>query len=335
MHQSLEPHVLCKIVDRFPQANIPVVGDLMLDRFIWGDVQRISPEAPVPIVRVTRDSVHLGGALNVVANIRDLGGHATPVGLVGQDEAAEALHKLLQDQDISRQGLVTNQDFQTIQKTRIIAHNQQVVRVDREDDRPPCATLREQILTCLSAVADSAPSMIVSDYGKGVVDQLLLEELSKNFKKTNISIDPKDYNFEHYRHFHVITPNQKEAEGMAGVTIRDRQDAERAAAIIFANQAPDLLLMTRGEHGMILFRADGSSVAIPTRAREVFDVSGAGDTVIATYTMAETVGATPLQAAVLANAAAGVVVAKLGTATLSADELKQALRDNPLNEASL
>ena len=323
--REMDKEKLFQVIDGFSAVRILVVGDLMLDRFIWGKVSRISPEAPVPVVCVTKESSNLGGSANVVTNIETLGGTAVPVGLIGFDEAARALLKLLRERGVSQEGVVRSRQFRTIQKTRIIAHHQQVVRVDHEVDQPLDSRHRGQIEARALALAAGTRAVIVSDYGKGVITPSLLEKLANTADRSLLSIDPKDPNFEHYRNAHVMTPNQAEAERMSGTVIRDEAGLRRAAEVIFHKSRCRNLLITRGEQGMALFQSPESLTLIPTRAREVYDVSGAGDTVIATYTLALAAGATPHQAAVLANAAAGVVVGKLGTASVSGDELKRAL----------
>ena len=320
-----DKQALFDLADRLSEARVLVVGDLMLDRFIWGKVNRISPEAPVPVVQVTSDSIHLGGAANVVSNINALGGRAVPIGLIGNDEAGNLLRKQLAQGNMSQQGIVADGDFQTIEKTRIIAHHQQVVRVDRERLINTSETMGTQIKAKLSELIPRAQAVIVSDYGKGVVNRGLLQHLCQFRDQVFISVDPKDLNFDHYRQVHVITPNQSEAERMSGVTIDGPDSLEKAAAAIFKRLSCKHLLITLGEHGMALFRGSARCDTIPTLAREIYDVSGAGDTVIAVYTMAQAVGADPHQAALMANAAAGVVVGKLGTATLDKEELKTAL----------
>lgn len=313
------------IIDRFDKARILVVGDMMLDRFIWGKVSRISPEAPVPVVQVTKESAHLGGAANVVCNLEELGSTSVPVGLVGNDAPAYTFRGLLSERGVDLAGLVTDEDFTSIQKTRIIAQRQQVCRVDREGENVLTATQNDKVRASVFAQLDGADAVIVSDYGKGTITRPLLEALTAAAGEKIISVDPKEQNYDHYHNVTILTPNRNEAEGMAGVRIKDAAGLKAAAANIFGRLDCRLLLITLGEHGMALFHAPDDMVHIPTQAREVFDVSGAGDTVIATWTLARAVGATPRQAAVLANAAAGVVVEKLGTATLNRDELRQAL----------
>ena len=321
----MDQQPLLDIISRFDQARILVVGDMMLDRFIWGKVSRISPEAPVPVVQVARETAILGGAANVVCNIHALGGQAMPLGFVGADPTAAEIRRLFGEKQIDTAGILTGEDFLSIQKTRIVAHQQQVCRVDREG-KPvlsvPNRALLEQALRKHLAHTDA---VIVSDYGKGVIYPEMLGLMTGRDSGTYVSVDPKDVNFGNYHRVDVLTPNHNEAERMSGIAIEDRASLMAAATKIFDTLACRHLLITLGEHGMALFPAKQELVRIPTRAREVYDVSGAGDTVIATYTLAKAAGASPRQAAWLANAAAGVVVGKLGTATLSADELRQAL----------
>ncbi len=315
------------LADRFDEARLLVVGDMMLDRFIWGKVSRISPEAPVPVVQVSKESSHLGGAANVVANIRSLGGQATTVGVIGDDEAGRVLADGFRLIQADTDGLIVDASQVTTQKTRIIAHHQQVVRVDREVHRAVTGVLLSQLEARLADLLPGVSGVIVSDYGKGVVSEELLLALKRIAGVHPISVDPKDQNFPHYTDMELIKPNQLEAERLTGITITDDVSLREAGRSIFDRLRCNHLLITRGEAGMALFEDRESLTLIPTRAREVYDVSGAGDTVMATYTMARSVGATPVQAALLANLAAGVVVAKLGTASLTVAELKEAIDD--------
>jgi len=314
-----------KFLDRLGSGRVLVIGDLILDRFIWGCVERISPEAPVPVVKVERESVHLGGAANVLSNLAALGSVASIVGLIGVDGNGEELKSLLLKRGVDVSGLVASVSHPTIQKTRIIAHQQQVVRVDREKAAELESDIRAQILQQVITKLSQVDAVIISDYGKGVVDGDLIRHLTRLPNRPMISVDPKDRNFDNYHDVDILTPNQNEAERMSGVKISDSESLVAAAGRIFDVLSCERLLITRGERGMALFEDPKSYYEIPTQAREVYDVSGAGDTVIATYTLARAAGAHPRLAAYLANAAAGVVVAKLGTAEVSIDELEQAL----------
>lgn len=314
-----------ELIEQFSRAQILVVGDMMLDRFLWGKVSRISPEAPVPVVQVERESAILGGAANVVCNIQALGGVPTPLGMVGQDPTANDIFAQLEEKNIATHGLLQDTGFCTIQKTRIVAHHQQVCRVDREGETTLTDAQKKPLEAKLKAMLPQASAVIVSDYGKGVIYPELLNRLTERDSSCYLSVDPKDKNFQYYQHVDILTPNHNEAERMADLEIKNRDSLREAATRIFTMLKCRHLLITLGEHGMALFLSPNDLVRIPTRAREVFDVSGAGDTVIATYTLAKAVGATPQQAAWLANVAAGIVVGKLGTATVTAKELKQAI----------
>jgi len=314
------------IIKRFGEARVLVLGDLMLDRFIFGKVERISPEAPVPVVHVTKETAHLGGSANVVANLVALGAGAVPVGLIGDDDAAEDLSSELCRRGVTTDGLLRDEAVQTIQKVRIIAHNQQVVRVDRERAIEMSTEQETRLIERLDALVPDCSAVIVSDYGKHTVTPAILKHLETRREGLLLGIDPKDKNFEHYRGADIVTPNHGEAERLAGFEIQpDNGSLREAARIIFDRLACRRLLITLGEHGMALFRGPDDLIAIPTRAREIYDVSGAGDTVIATYMLAWSVGASAHEAATLANAAAGVVVGKLGTATLDQAELHAAI----------
>lgn len=314
-----------RVMDAFSKTHVLVVGDLMLDRFIKGKVERISPEAPVPVVRVTSETNHLGGSANVVSNIMELGGNALPIGILGDDRPGAEMLELLQQKKIETSGILLEKAFQSIQKTRIIAHRQQVCRVDRESELAPEPEILGRLQSRLLEKLAGTHGVIISDYGKGTITPGLIDQLNASPNRPYVSVDPKDKNFTSYHSVDILTPNKTEAERMSGVRIRNLQNLKQAAQKILAMLQAKQLLITLGEHGMALFQDAGQLTYIPTQAREVFDVSGAGDTVIATFTLAVASGASPLQAALLANAAAGVVVAKAGTATLTQHELKAAL----------
>lgn len=318
--QSLE-----KLMQAFENTQILVVGDLMLDRFVEGKVERISPEAPVPVVRVTKESNHLGGSGNVVLNIRDLGGNALPIGLIGTDRPGEEMKEVLAKNQIDMSGLLSEPDFPSIQKTRIVAHRQQICRVDREMEDPPKAEILERLQARTLKMLSSAHGLIISDYGKGAITPGLIDAINAQPNRCYVSVDPKDKNFSAYHKVDILTPNKSEAERMSDIKIRDLNSLRQAGQKILSTLQANQLLITLGEHGMALFHDGAQLTYIPTEAREVFDVSGAGDTVIATFTLAIASGASAIEAALLANAAAGVVVAKRGTATLNQQELKVAL----------
>jgi D-glycero-beta-D-manno-heptose-7-phosphate kinase len=311
------------LIRRFAAARLLVVGDLMLDQFIWGRVERISPEAPVPVVQVTGESFHLGGAANVVHNIRALGGHATACGVVGRDAAGRRLLRELRRIGAGTAGVTTAGGAVTVRKTRIIAHSQQVVRFDREQpDHGGQAGAR--LCRFLQRHAAHFDAVVVSDYGKGVIGAEVLAAL-RACPGLRLVVDPKQPNFARYRGITLATPNVLEAAAAAGVDIRTGADLRAAGRRLLERWQAEAILVTRGEQGMSLFTRGGAVRHFPTAARQVFDVTGAGDTVVATCALALAAGARMEEAAFLANHAAGVVVGKLGTATVSAAELRAAV----------
>lgn len=322
-----------EIIQNFSRQNIIVLGDLMLDEFIWGEVRRISPEAPVPVVEVKRESWHLGGAGNVVSNLLALGAQASPIGLIGDDAAGHRLRQGFAERQASTAGLITDSSRPTTVKTRIVAHSQQMLRADREDRTPISATNEEQVSAAFQQALSTASAVIISDYDKGLLTPSLLQTAITvtQAQGKQVCLDPKIKNFLHYRRVNVITPNQLEAERAANLEILDDASLRTAAQRIREMLACQNVLITRGEHGMSLLAKDDSLTTIPTVAREVYDVTGAGDTVIATLTLALAAGAELYEAALLANHAAGVVVGKVGTATLSQPELLASLADLPFD----
>ena len=311
--------------------RVLVLGDVMLDEFLWGRVARISPEAPVPVVEVERQSYHLGGAGNVACNLRALGGEASVAGVVGRDPAAETLRDALARAGVTSTLVVADSGRPTTVKTRIVAHHQQVVRADREraEDLPP--EVEAQVLARVKAALPGCGALIVSDYQKGVVTPRLMKAalaLARR-RRVPVLVDPKVRRFRLYRGAAVVTPNQLEAEQATGIRIRGEADLRTAGERILRLLRCQAVLITRGEQGMTLFQRGQDPVTIATAAREVFDVTGAGDTVIATLGLAMAAGATLPEAAALAHVAAGVVVGKLGTATASPDEVLAALASAP------
>jgi D-beta-D-heptose 7-phosphate kinase/D-beta-D-heptose 1-phosphate adenosyltransferase len=308
------------------RRRVLVVGDVMLDEFLWGRVSRISPEATVPLVRVERESFHVGGAGNVAANVRGLGGEAVLVGVLGADAAGARVGEAVAEAGIEAR-LVADRARPTTVKTRIVAHHQQVVRADRErtDDLP--AEIEDALLERIREALPSCRAVVVSDYQKGVVTARVMKSLRGLATRQDVPVlvDPKVRHLERYRGATVVTPNQAEAEQATGVRIRGEADLREAGEKILRRLDCDAALITRGEHGMSLFPRGGKPLHIPTAAREVFDVTGAGDTVVGTLALALAAGAALPEAAVLANFAAGVVVGKLGTATANPDELLGAL----------
>jgi len=312
-----------EIILSIRSRKIVVLGDVMLDEFVWGDVTRISPEAPVPVVDIRRESVHLGGAANVLANVVALGGGGCVVGVVGNDSAGERIKTTLRE--VSPQAdeyLVVDDKRPSTTKTRIIAHSQLVVRADREHRKPVNGQVEQRIITSLKNALQSADAFVVSDYDKGVVTPCILSEiLNLAYEKVPVLIDPKIRNFSYYRPASLITPNHFEALRMTNLEEDSDEGLHQAAHSIQEKLDCDAVLITRGERGIMLLERNHEPVFVETAAREVYDVTGAGDTVIATLAAALAAGASTLEAANLANHAAGIVVGKVGTATASADEL--------------
>jgi D-beta-D-heptose 7-phosphate kinase/D-beta-D-heptose 1-phosphate adenosyltransferase len=301
----------------------------MLDRYIWGKVERISPEAPVPVVRVTHESLHAGGAGNVIANIRALGGSVVACGAIGKDQSGQRLQHELTALGADGQGVISTKKLITTSKTRILAHSQQVVRLDREESDTLDPRVRSQLRRFIQRHIAGFQVVIISDYGKGVVDAELLALLSALRAQHGFQylIDPKRRNFAHYRGATLVKPNREEAAVAAGLEIRNEQDLDQAGTYLLQMWQSESVLVSRGEEGMSLFKPHGLPQHFPTAAREVFDVTGAGDTVLATCALALGAGATLEEATILANHAAGVVVGKVGTATVSPAELLAALRE--------
>ena len=319
---STDKGQLQKIVGLFADQPILVVGDLILDHFVWGTVDRISPEAPVPVVRVVKESFHLGGAANVARNLSVLEARPLLVGMVGRDEAGEKLVEELGTEKISSEGIIQVADRSTTVKTRIIAQHQQVCRTDRESTDLPSDEVVSEIKESYQNYLEQARGIIVSDYAKGVLSQVLVPDLIQEARERGIfvAVDPKRNDFSGYRGASLVTPNTKEAERASGVEIVDEASFLQAGQRLLETTQVDSLLVTRGEEGMTLFEGQ-EHAHIPTVAQEVFDVTGAGDTVIGSLTLAVTAGASVGEAAVLANHAASVAVGKLGTAAATVEEL--------------
>lgn len=326
------------IINKFPKANILVIGDLILDEYIWGNAERISPEAPVPVVWANRRSFAPGGAANVANNIRSLDGKVFLIGVIGKDKNKDILLSELRKRKISSDGIFIEPARHTTVKTRIIAGHQQVVRVDWEHTDSLSRTLNQKIIKFIKSNIDDFNAIIIEDYGKGVINSNLLDELislARQNKKI-ITVDPKEENFQYYHGVTSITPNRKELENaIRNLKIKDtsnrfklnndkiftNKDIDSASRQILEYLELESILVTLGECGMRLFEKSGRVTHIPTVAQEVFDVSGAGDTVISTFTLALSCGASELQAAHIANFSAGIVVGKVGTAVTTRKEL--------------
>jgi D-beta-D-heptose 7-phosphate kinase/D-beta-D-heptose 1-phosphate adenosyltransferase len=317
-------------IARFAGTRVLVIGDLMLDEFIWGKVSRISPEAPVPVVDVTGESYYPGGAANVARNLRELGAETVLLGIAGADRHGDRLCALLQEAGINTAGVLRDPNRPTTVKTRIVARNQQVVRVDRERIAPPDAGQRERMMTFVCEAMDRADGIVVADYGKGALDQTVADHIGRVARDRGkvLAVDPHPHTPLIWKGATVIKPNRIEAFHAAGMRLTPPVDPAtedepllRAARELQKSWQPESLLVTLGEQGMLLFPGDATPYHIPTHAKEVFDVSGAGDTAIAVLTLALIAGATPHEAANLANRASGIAVGKLGTATVTPGEL--------------
>jgi len=320
---------ISRLLNNFPKSKIIVLGDIMLDRYLWGNVDRISPEAPVPVVHIKKETNNLGGAANVAANVQALGADVTMLGVVGNDMMADILKENLVEKGLKTTGLLIDKDRPTTVKTRIVAHNQQVVRIDREDTQEIGSPLVEQLIARITKMLKGIDGIIISDYGKGVITYDLLSTLIPIVKKAGkfIAVDPKEVHFMNYREVSVITPNHHEAGFISGKKITSDSVLADVGWNLMDLLSLESLLITRGEKGMALFERDRKLTHIPARAKTVYDVTGAGDTVIATLTVARTAGASMHEAAIFANSAAGLAVAQFGTAKITRDELKAAMMD--------
>lgn len=318
------------VLRRFPSTKVLVVGDLVLDEFVWGRVERISPEAPVPVVHVQAEGHRLGAAANVAHNIRALGGRALMCGALGDDAAGRRLMDELRRVRIDARGVFLSRDQSTIRKTRIIAHQQQVARLDRESDNHADARATLRARAYALAHLWRADAVIISDYGKGMITERFLAALAaaRRRRPFRLIIDPKRANFSFYRGASLLTPNRDEASEAAGIEIRDEASLVRAGAVLLDRWEAEAVLVTRGEWGMTLFRHDRPPRHFPTVARQVFDVTGAGDTVVAATALALAAGSSLETAAILANHAAGVVVGEVGTAVVTVEQLRASVRSH-------
>jgi len=320
---------LARILEKFKHLHLVVVGDLMLDRFVWGDVERISPEAPVPVVQVISESSRLGGAANVVNNIRSLGARVTACGIVGDDAAGNSILQQLVRIGASTTGVISDSQFQTIQKTRIIARprHQQIVRLDREGQGVPRAATLAKLRDLVLRNSKKCDGIVISDYGKGVVHGELLKSLSALCKGRGLLcvVDPKKENYARYKFFSLITPNKDEASEASGIAVRDDASLLRAGRKLVRRWRAGAVLITRGADGMSLFRPRGRAQHFPTEPRDVFDVTGAGDTVVAVCALALACGAGFEDTVLMANLAAGIVGEEAGTTAVSLEKLSTSI----------
>ena len=323
------------ILDRAPSKRITVIGDLMLDEFVWGKVGRISPEAPVPVVEVTGESFYPGGAANVARNLREFIEGVAVIGMLGKDRSGRQLRELLAAQSIDTSNAVEDQTWNTIVKTRIIALHQQVVRVDREKIASPSTAQIAKVVAAIRNSIRETDAIIFEDYGKGFLTTELVSRIAHEARAAGkiTAADPNPRHSVDWRGITVVKPNRAEAFLASDVPWREPDEApeedadlRRAGEALLKKWETKYILVTLGEHGMMLFQQDESPHYIPTKARQVFDVSGAGDTAIALFTLGLVCGATPIEAAEIANHGSAVVVSKLGTATVTRDELVASFR---------
>lgn len=319
---------LKKIISTFKEKKILVVGDLILDRYVFGSVDRISPEAPVPVVWANKETFVCGGAANVGLNLVSLGAKVSLCGVVGSDAHGKELCSLIKKRKIDTKLIVTERRRPTTLKTRVIANHQQVVRVDWESVDFLSSTTNKTILNTIKKNINGFDAIIIEDYGKGVINPNLVKELVNLCKnnKRKVTVDPKEEHFEYYKNVTALTPNLKEAQAAAGIKLRNKSEIPLLGKIIIEKLKPKALLITMGEDGMALF-CDGRHYHIPADTREVFDVTGAGDTVISAFTLALSTNATYHEAATIANCAAGIVVGKSGAATTNKNELTQRIHE--------
>lgn len=321
--------ILKEYIDRFSEARVLVIGDIIMDEYVWGNVSRISPEAPVPVVEVKRETKMLGGAANVIHNIATLG--ATPIlcGVIGKDRTGREILDEIARMDLTSDGIITEEARPTSIKTRVVAHDQQVVRFDREsraDIRPESI---QRILKFIKKNLDSIDAIVVSDYGKGVVSAPLMKGLRQFVQDDSvvIAVDPKTGNFEYYYGVNVITPNHHEAAIFCRFEVFDQETLIRAGNHMLRELNCRSVLITQGKEGMTLFENGGDITHIPTLAKKVYDVTGAGDTVIGTFSLGLATGLDLRSAAIISNFAAGIVVGEVGTSAVSAEDLKKAIGD--------
>jgi len=325
-----DAEVLKRYIDRFPEARILVLGDIIMDEYIWGNVTRISPEAPVPVVDVEQETKMLGGAANVIRNMATLGAKPVLCGVVGDDSTGEEILSALTHMGLKTDGVISEIGRPTSIKTRIVAHNQQVVRFDREsraDVRPQSV---QKLLTYIADHLDTFDAIVISDYGKGLISGHLMMGMrdlcsSRLGRKIITTVDPKTGNFEYYKGVDVITPNHHEAGVYCGFRIIGEEALNRAGRKMVEDLECRSVLITQGKEGMTLFERTGEITHIPTVAKKVFDVTGAGDTVIGTISLSLAAGLDLKSAAILSNFAAGIVVGEVGTSAVRAEDLKKVI----------
>ncbi|MBU0517845.1 D-glycero-beta-D-manno-heptose-7-phosphate kinase [bacterium] len=322
---ELKPDRIKELFSKFQNSRVAVVGDLMLDSYMWGNVRRISPEAPVPVVEVRSETVKLGGAANVANNVLNLGAVPIPLGVVGDDLSGQQIRKLFNDLGIDSKGIIAAKDRPTTIKTRIIANDQHVVRADVESKYDILAETEVQILDIFKSQISALSGVILEDYNKGVLTPRLIKGIIAICRQHNVyvAVDPKFNNFFEYREVDLIKPNVRETEEALGIKINTDDELDSAAETIFERLNCSQIMITRGSKGMSLFtKADSSQYQLPTFAAKIHDVSGAGDTVIATFVVTKTVGASSEEAMQIANYAAAIVCGEVGVIPIEKDQLE-------------
>jgi D-beta-D-heptose 7-phosphate kinase/D-beta-D-heptose 1-phosphate adenosyltransferase len=316
------------ILNKFTDAHVAVVGDVMLDRYWWGDAVKISPEAPVPVVRMHRSSVAVGGAANVAANLSGLGVRTTLIGVIGEDAEGKTLSDELRRLGIESRSLVTDDGRPTTAKTRVIAHSQQVTRIDHESQEPISPAVEKDVLELLTIALKECDAIVVSDYAKGLLTEKILTELMRqaNALGKPVLVDPKGKSYGKYSGAAVITPNRHEAADACGISESEPDFVLKAGERLLSELSCGAVLITRGEEGMSLFERH-SVLHLPTSARRVYDVTGAGDTVIATLAACLAAGADLPTSSRVANLAAGIVVESVGTTHIRSEDLRGAVID--------
>jgi len=329
MNPSISKPHFRKITESFKHKKILVIGDVILDQYLWGEAERLSPEAPVPVVWAKKKNYLLGGAANVANNIASVGGQVSLCGVIGDDDEGIRLLSMLRKKNIGCEFMVKDVARPTTVKTRVIAHIQQVVRIDWESQAMLHHETINRIIALLKVKIHLFDGIIIEDYGKGVINALLLNKLKPFIRHTIVTVDPKEEHFRYYKNFTSLTPNLKEAERAVFFRLKTDADIRKAAQVMLRKFRLQSLLITLGERGMGVFTKQ-YAYRIPTTALEVYDVSGAGDTVISVFTLGLTAGLDYVEAAFLSNVAAGVVVGKLGTVPITKEELLQTLEKPPL-----
>ena len=312
---------------KFGDTGILVIGDIIADQYIWGRVNRISPEAPVPVVEVTNESLLLGGAANVANNIASLGGQAFIAGVIGRDDMGKTLMEKMREKNINTDGVIARDTRPTIVKTRVIAHSQQVVRFDKEIKSDISRATLSSLLIYVEKCLPKIKAIIISDYCKGLITRDLIKKLLRIAgSKVLIAVDPKIGHFNYYKGVHLITPNLNEASVGSGINITDEKSLVMAGKTLMKKLDCGTVLITRGDEGMTLFEKNNRITHIPTFAREVYDVTGAGDTVIAAFALCHSAGMSSKDAAIVANHAAGAVVGEIGTAVVTRNYLMTSIK---------